>query len=320
MLKALFNFFFGFAIFVFVALVLFSHPSLVRALPNHRDSSGGYGYTLERLKEVEEYSNIDILFLGSSHTYRGFDTSYFDEQGYSSFNLGSSGQTPLNSYYLLEQHIDKLKPKVIVMDTYWRVAQNGTGIESTADISANSEPNFSIFKMAAASRDIVTLQISITNAMQRTFWRDLDEVTQREYPADEYVHGGYVRTERKLDPDKVKNLKQHTAEVNERQLAYTEKIVKLAQANGSKVVLVRTPVTDEFLESIDNYTETASWISDISTRTGAQFLDFNKSEIRDNLELQSFVNFYDKNHLNNSGVVKFNEELFTYLKPILENE
>jgi hypothetical protein len=35
-----------------------------------------------RLSEIKNYKDIDILFLGSSHTYRGFDTRIFLDSGY----------------------------------------------------------------------------------------------------------------------------------------------------------------------------------------------------------------------------------------------
>ena len=39
--------------------------------------------------------NIDVLVLGSSHAYRGFDPRIFKKAGIKLFNFGSSGQTLL---------------------------------------------------------------------------------------------------------------------------------------------------------------------------------------------------------------------------------
>lgn len=51
---------------------------------------GGYGNLNTRLKEAKTKGKVDILFLGSSHAYRGFDVRLFEQAGYSCFNLGSS--------------------------------------------------------------------------------------------------------------------------------------------------------------------------------------------------------------------------------------
>ena len=53
-------------------------------------SLGAYGHMYTRIREAEKVKNIDILFIGSSHAYRGFDTRIAKEYGFESFNLGSS--------------------------------------------------------------------------------------------------------------------------------------------------------------------------------------------------------------------------------------
>ena len=47
---------------------------------NYRIGSSGHMYS--RLLEVKSYGRVDLLFLGSSHTYRGFDTRIFSKYGY----------------------------------------------------------------------------------------------------------------------------------------------------------------------------------------------------------------------------------------------
>ena len=53
---------------------------------------GFNGHLYSRINEIDKYDEVDILFLGSSHAYRGFDTRIFKAEGYSSFNLGSSAR------------------------------------------------------------------------------------------------------------------------------------------------------------------------------------------------------------------------------------
>ena len=57
--------------------------------------------------EIDTIKNVDIIFLGSSHAYRAFDPDIFQNHGFSSFNLGSSSQSPLNSYFLMKKYIQK---------------------------------------------------------------------------------------------------------------------------------------------------------------------------------------------------------------------
>ena len=51
---------------------------------------GNTGHLNGRIKDIRNYHDVDILFLGSSHSYRTFDTRFYEARGYSCFNLGSS--------------------------------------------------------------------------------------------------------------------------------------------------------------------------------------------------------------------------------------
>src|SRR5689334_14184152 len=64
---------------------------------------GAYGHLFTRVKEIDSVKKVDILFLGSSHSYRGFDPRIFKQYGLTSFNLGSSSQTPIQAKILLEK-------------------------------------------------------------------------------------------------------------------------------------------------------------------------------------------------------------------------
>ena len=46
-------------------------------LGNVRFTRGGYGHMFSRLNEIENTTEKTLLFLGSSHTYRNFDTFLF---------------------------------------------------------------------------------------------------------------------------------------------------------------------------------------------------------------------------------------------------
>ena len=56
---------------------------------------GNKGHLCSRIKDIRNYHDVDILFLGSSHSYRTFDTRTYEAAGYHCFNLGSSIQTPM---------------------------------------------------------------------------------------------------------------------------------------------------------------------------------------------------------------------------------
>ena len=56
------------------------------------------------------------------------------------FNLGSSSQTPIQTKMLLDEHLDRLNPKLVVFEVYPVVFQL-EGVESALDFIANTEFN-----------------------------------------------------------------------------------------------------------------------------------------------------------------------------------
>ncbi|NHW60088.1 hypothetical protein HA378_33495, partial [Escherichia coli] len=74
----------------------------------------------------------------SSHAYRGFDTRVFSKNGISSFNLGSSSQSPINTQVLLKQYLDRIKPKMIVYEVYAGTL-SADGVESSLDMLSNNK-------------------------------------------------------------------------------------------------------------------------------------------------------------------------------------
>ena len=75
---------------------------------------GHKGHSFSRFQEVEQTGDIDILFIGSSLCMRGFDPRIFEKHGYQTFNLGSGGQSPVQTLWLLKQHLGQLNPELVV--------------------------------------------------------------------------------------------------------------------------------------------------------------------------------------------------------------
>ena len=105
-------------VFYCVGICIFGElvPSFFR--PNLKSSRNSSSYTFTRLNEVKNVSDIDILFVGSSHAYRGFDTRIFGSNGMTAFNLGTSAQTPLQTKFLLERYLDEVAPKNVIFQVF----------------------------------------------------------------------------------------------------------------------------------------------------------------------------------------------------------
>ena len=69
---------------------------------------------------------VDVLFLGSSHSYCGFSPQeFYDRCGIRSYNLGSSRQSTWLSYYWLREALKTQTPQAVVMDVYYTRVSSG---------------------------------------------------------------------------------------------------------------------------------------------------------------------------------------------------
>ncbi len=267
--------------------------------------TGGFGFTLPRIREAETRGEVDILFLGSSHTYRSFDPRIFAEYGYRSFNLGTTGQTPINSYYVLKRYFPKLRPRLVILDIY-RNLYDRDGLESFYDLSKNAPFSWEMVAMALALRTPHALNAALDNFFLTQTGR-LERAQQQPFEDEVYVPGGYVETHKVYT--KTPNPKPRRVELQEFQLDYLRRIIDTVHARGSRIVLVSQPEPLEILRAVVNYDEIAATFATIAEEKGVRYFDFNFK-----LPVQTHVHFSDADHLNPAGVRFYNTALIDTLQ------
>ncbi len=273
-------------------------------LPNSRIVTGKTNFTLTRLREAKSYSNVDVLFLGSSLAFRGVDPRPFREKGLNVFNLGTSAQTPYNSYYLLKEFTPKLKPKYVVLDVYWTMMNLENPTESTIDIVSNHQLTSNMVEMALHTRDFTTISSLISNYISRLH-TPLSKIEDKKSPIDKYIKGGYVEA---LNIDTVKqayelsHLKVQHRTPADLQVKYLNKIIDLCRANNIKPIFIMMPVTKELKSKLANYQEYCRFVDSVAYKNKIPFTNYND---RKDLELISLTDFVDENHLSKKGATKF---------------
>src|SRR5262245_26702081 len=73
---------------------LFGRPAIYRTGDYYKWHGG---QSVPQWQEFDQKEHYDVLVLGSSHAYRGYDPEHFAKRGLRMFNLGSTAQTPMNS-------------------------------------------------------------------------------------------------------------------------------------------------------------------------------------------------------------------------------
>lgn len=200
------------------------HPLIYRT-NDYYQSRGGVSYT--KFRDWAAGGNYDVVVIGSSHAYRGYDPRIFQERGYRMFNMGSSAQTPLSTYAVLEGYVTKDRAPLVVIDVYEN-AFDHPGVESVSDLTRNMDSDRSAALLAASFRDLRGLNMLALRMMDKGS------------PAS-WSHVDYVGNGAAISPDsagaQVKYPGRRPFHLNERQLERFLSCLDLCAERGLRVVL-----------------------------------------------------------------------------------
>lgn len=299
-------------VFLFILVVSVAYPFMVflsgylpisKALKlNLKYRRGSYGHMYTRLNEVKQLDgHVDILFLGSSHSYRGFDPRNFKDK--KTFNLGSSSQAPIQTKILLKRYLSKINPKIVIYEVY-----PGTfvadGVESSLDLIANDNNDFESVKMAFELNNIDTYNTLIYAYFVNILNLNKKFVEPIIKDDDTYISGGFV--EKKIKYYKYENItKNEVWKLNKKQIEKFEENIALLEQKKIKIILVYAPITKALYNSFTNNI----YIDSLMNSYGLPYYNFNQL-----MQLDDSLDFNDAHHLNQNGVNKFNSKLNAILK------
>ena len=273
-------------------------PSYFR--PNIKYIVGASGHSYTRLKEVKKIDSLDILFLGNSQAYRGFDTRVFKKHGLKSFNLGTSGQTFIQTELILKRYLEEVHPKQILFQVSPYMFHS-LGVESSIDILSNDINDVSSIKMALSINDIQVYNTLIYSTFKDITGAKYKYIEEERKDNDLYIEGGYVE---KYEDDSFVFKKLETDIIfNKKQMKAFAEVVKMINDKGIALIFIHAPLSRDL--KIDN--DVSKKFDSIINRKG-EYYDFNTILDMDN------DYFYDANHLNKKGVSIYNRKLVEVLK------
>lgn len=236
----LFSLFAG--IFYIIALPVWSYVLPPFMAKNVRSCVGCYGHLFTRVSEIENIKNPDILFLGSSHAYRGLDPRVFEKEGISSFNLGSSSQSPLNTKVLLHQYLDKIKPKMVVYEVYAGTLTSD-GVESSLDLLSNNKIDENAVKMAFNIHQLTTYNTLIYGYFRQIFGLNKHFKEAPVQDGNIYVKGGFVESEFRENPLQEESVNKWN--INPTQIRALKENIAFIEKRKIPMVLIQAPITQK---------------------------------------------------------------------------
>lgn len=281
-------------------------------------------------------NSLDMVFIGSSHSYCTFDPENFDsELNISSFQMGTPLQHPDTSYFLLKEILNYQKPKVVVMETYWDVMDDDFEMKQANtffEVLKNDDLKKKYINEVFPLSEKVKYNILPIRYQQDYFAyeaenmrKDIEkkyDVTKKKAESqigkEEYRSKGYVYCDMNMTEDEYnvtnqfKSLDGKDWVFSTSQKKYIEYIIELCNKNDIKLILVTAPIANVSMEFIKNYDAIHNQISDFANQNSIEYIDYNI--VNKNESLLSNDNFRDDAHMNDSGVKIVNKHFLNFLK------
>lgn len=255
------------------------------------------GDTWQRFHEFDPNVRQDAVIIGSSHAYRGYDPFVFRDRGFKVFNLGSSAQSPLNTYPLFEHFLDSANCPLLIFDVYEGPFTN-PGLESTADLTQNQSSDAAALDMAMAIRDLRGLNMMTLRMLTR---QDTPY-----YKAPDYQGLGFCSIADSIKAEAPPPSGEPIV-LPPRQRQYFQACVQLCKERGIRLVV--TSHYERRDHRGDAQKVMAAYMDSVLSGTGIPYLDFTNSPITDERNW-----FADGNHLNTTGARIFTGHLVDSLE------
>lgn len=283
-----------------------------------------------------EEKSLDMVFIGSSHSYCTFDPENFDSVlGTSSWQLGTPQQHYDTSLYVLKEVYKTQRPKLVVLELYWDMMDEKFDMKqanSFFEAVNNEKIQADYVKNVFPLSEKVKYTLLPIRYQQDYFAYENNELEKKAeekfgvhsreaaesngteyYLAKGYTYCDTVIPDSELDEtNQFKGVDGSKWEADKTQLKYIEEFVSLCREYGSEVVFVTAPIANVSIDYIDNYENIHNTMADIADSMGVKYLDFNEVNMTEKLfELE---NFRDDAHLNDSGVKKADAYYVNWLR------
>lgn len=288
--------------FLFVLLIgatLLLGECFIRTLPNPYKYK--HQWMLDNGKEVE------VLFLGSSHIYYGIKPSLLSQKA---FNLANIAQNLRYDYVLLNQYADRYKnlQTVIVSLSYFSFFSKE--LEDTRNwwfainyklyMDVNIHSDFSKYNCEV-------LHFGVYRGKIASFLFGNNHLTY-----DTLGHGNNYDSHKKpktwQGTTAVAAVNRHTAkdwEAVDENITHLRKIISFCQSRGVSVVLITPPTWHSYYEKLDEkqLNKMYTILHEIQKEYHLPYYDYLKDT--------RFIadDFYDSDHLSETGAEKFTEIL-----------
>ncbi|MCR5089632.1 MAG: hypothetical protein K6C08_08980 [Oscillospiraceae bacterium] len=282
------------------------------------------------MHEFYNQDNIDVLFIGASHCYRGYDTDVTDQLfNCNTFNLGSSSQTMDTSYFLIREAVDRYDISHIYLDISYNIAclpiGEGESLQSVYIITDYTHP--SLRKLNYLLDRSETDDLSNSFLIARRNWENLfnlpyisdvikiktgDAYKDYSYVIrsnEEYAGKGFVASYSELKADgfydSVSNETFDLYAIDDQWSESLINIIQFCKENDVALTLVSAPVSSYRLMCYEEYDDFIALVNRIISESEADVEYYNFNLLRREFWPDTVTSFKDLSHLNAEGARQY---------------
>ncbi len=286
-------------------------------------------------------NSLDMIFIGSSHSYCTFDPLIVDQYlGTNSYQLGMPLQHMDSTCYTLKEVLNYHTPKDAVLEVYWDMLDDDFEITQAGYLfqvlrnkpleEAYIDDVFPLSEKIKYSVNIFRYQADYFAYRNTKLKERLENglgvhtpAKQKQEGYEKYRSKGYTYCNYNMLPDEFdktnqfRNLDGKKWEPSPAQLKYLNEIISMCKEKNIRLTLVTAPIANVSMDYIKNYDRIHDFIQGIADDNGLEYLDFNMAN--KNEGLFETENFRDDAHLNHSGVEKADKYFADWYKSVYKN-
>ena len=251
----------------------------------------------------QKKETVDVVFLGSSHSYRSvLPMQLWEDYGISAVNLGTSSQPMIATYYLMKEAVRTQKPKAFVLDLY---ACSYSSYKKQNLMSFHSAVDFIPLNFTKLSLWWEQLRKDFNLAEQLEFlfpvikyhnrWSELEET---DFHVENYKKGGSPTA--KIEAQSPGKKVDQMAELDHVVEKYLLKMCTLCQKEQIPLVVYTAPMAKD--KSYKRICKKVNTGNRLCRENGV--IVFDMQDVMEGMEIDFRTDFYNSQHLNVNGARK----------------
>ena len=294
-------------LFIIIFIILLQFCTKVFVLKGN-----GYGSDVISFYNVKKNS-LDVMFFGSSHSYATFSPDIIRrETNLKSYNFATQQQPIYMTYYYMKEALKRQKPKFFVLEE--RMLAIGE------DYTTEGVIRDAIDKMKFSYNKINIISASVENKKDwPSYYFNIikyhsryNELTKNDIKTALTNKGinnqGYIALDAKeniiVDNSEILKITEKE-KISKKNLDYLKKIIKLAEDNNIKLIIVKSPC-----KLIEEDYKKYNWIEDYARKHNIEYIDYNKKVEELNITINDY---YDEGHLSKYGSEKVSIDFAKHL-------